>query len=215
MISSGSCYYNLPHGTYEVGVDSDQRARLLSQHDCGVDSLPLLERNIRPYSTIHLAGCRLSRQLITNHQFRYYLEELDARLLPPGFKRVAGFVELDGVKPEDPVLGLAREEAMGYCRHHGGRLATADEWEVAVRSDPSLRPGATSGFVFEWTGSDETDEDGRKKAVVVGGCEEYPLTRCPGYQGLRQADAGYTDVGFRWAGNAELLSPAITAGADE
>lgn len=43
----------------------------------------------------------------------------------------------------------------------GGRLTTADQWEVGVRKCPGLRPGTVNRQAFEWTRTNQPDEMGQ------------------------------------------------------
>ncbi len=55
------------------------------------------------------------------------------------------------------------------------------------------------GNVYEWT--DSTEEG---KQIVKGGCwEDHPLFALPSSSGLRDADKGYAQVGFRYCQNCE------------
>lgn len=71
---------------------------------------------------------------MTNHQYRFFLENSPSDIEPPpGFEKQADRYTLNGLKPSAPVVGVTWEGANRYCRWMGGRLPTAYEWEVAAR----------------------------------------------------------------------------------
>lgn len=64
-------------------------------------------------------------------------------------------------QPNYPVTQISFQDAQAYCRWAGGRLPTAEEWEVAARAD------APVGSKYPW--GDQLTVDGKYRANIWQG----------------------------------------------
>ncbi|GEM_PF-1344378 len=124
----------IPAGNYNAGLDEAQLAALGEQFGFSRGLPRTVIMGMGRPRTVPLDAYRIGRWPVTNHQYRYYLEHSSLDIpLPPSFERSDSSVRLAGLNPGAPVVNVTWSEAAAFCRWVGGRLPTADEWEVAAR----------------------------------------------------------------------------------
>jgi hypothetical protein len=137
-------YAEVPDGEYELGIDESTLTKL-PQWTC-----PVAGCRLHSKGTVRLTRFAIARWPVTNHQYRFFLEESHYDTLPTGFRRDGHEIRfLPGLLPDAPVTGVSLLDAVRYCRWEGTRLPTADEWEAAARG--------TDGRLFPWGDSFEPE----------------------------------------------------------
>jgi formylglycine-generating enzyme len=89
----------------------------------------------RPVHTVQIDSFYIDKYELTNAEYRVYLQQTGKP--EPKYWNSTKFNGDD-----QPVVGVAWEEAMGYCRWTGKRLPTEAEWELAARG--------RDGTLFPW-----------------------------------------------------------------
>jgi iron(II)-dependent oxidoreductase len=103
----------------------------------GTDQFP--EDKNSPVRKVEMDGFQISKYEVTNHQYMEFIRKTGHQP-PSGEFWPAG--RFRSGEEDFPVVGISRDDASDYCRYHGMRLPTEEEWEFAARTG--------EGSYFPW-----------------------------------------------------------------
>jgi len=139
------------HGTRSDGEETV--AIEAGEYGIGAPDRGFAYDNERPRHVVALGAFEIDRTPATNGAYVAYMEETGAE--PPLYWQREGdrWVDTargrrDPIDPADPVIHVSWEQADGFARWAGKRLASEFEWEVARPHLDGL------GHGWEWTSSD-------------------------------------------------------------
>jgi formylglycine-generating enzyme required for sulfatase activity len=142
--------------TVQMGIDAMDVPRL--QKTFGVEGMELFEAEI-PKHTVTMSNFYIDRRLVTNSQFKKFVDE-NAGWLPERISRNrhnGNYLRhwkptgIPAGRENHPVVNVSWYAAVAYCRWMGKRLPTEAEWEHAAR-------GGLNGL-YPW--GDEAADKGR------------------------------------------------------
>lgn len=107
----------------------------------------------RPVHIVKVASFQMSKHLITNAQYRKFVEATGHRA--PKYWNDDRFNQ-----PNQPVVGVSWHDAQAFCEWAGGKLPTEEEWEYAAR-------GGLVGKKYPW-GDEPPDETRANYGMNVG-----------------------------------------------
>jgi formylglycine-generating enzyme required for sulfatase activity len=139
----------IPAGNYQRGLTQQQLLQVLKQFkESGLAiHLDSTEEALRGENveTIPLANYRIARTLVTNEEFKRFVESLT-----PPYETTAEsqndrenwrkYMQPD--KMDHPVVNVSYRDAEAYCKWARLRLPTADEWKKACRGP--------AGNIYPW-----------------------------------------------------------------
>lgn len=177
----------------------------------------------RPSRRVYVDAFLIDRYEVTNRRYRRFLDATGHRV--PAYWNDARFNEDD-----QPVVGVAWDDAVAFCRWAGARLPTELEWEKTARGTDGRRypwgdgdpdagghranlyhdgGAAGDGFVFPAPiGSFPAGASPYGALDMAGNASEWCSDLHPAVRG--SADHGYRSVrGGSWLSNSAFLRCAV------
>lgn len=164
----------IPGGPFRKGLTSAQIAFLIKQFnkhglmvamDSAHDSL-----RAEPQSSVELPEFFMDRTLVTNEQFRRFVEATDYTTVAESADESRTWrSRATSGKENYPVVFVTYRDAEEFCRWAGKRLPTADEWKKAFRGP--------DGSIYPW--GDTFDYERCNTAESCSGFETTPVDMFP------------------------------------
>ena len=141
-------------GTIQVGIDPNEIPRFQRIFDI---STPQLFQDEVPKHSVTLNDFYIDKNLVTNAQFRRFIEanpawqpgRIDGKLDNGNYLRQWKTPDLPLARPDHPVVNVNWYAAVAYCKWAGKHLPSEAEWEYAARSGRNV--------LFSW-GSSPVDK---------------------------------------------------------
>ena len=140
------------------------------------------EGNEAPERVVELAPYRINKYEITNRLYAAFVEATGHR---PAFYQNHPLFGL----PDRPVVGLSWGDANDFCRHHGLKLPSEQQWERAA--------GGPEGHLYPWGDEPPTSERanrGARECCDVDGRDGYLGTAPVGSYPDGQTPEGVMDM---------------------
>ncbi len=174
--TDGKTLVRVPAGEFKMGITAEQEKRLIEKQRAAAGGFEFE----KPEHVSNVAAFWLDRDLVTNQQYKKFLDANPSRSVPD--------IELEQLKAWSwdaatrnfpagretyPVVLVTWDDARAYCEWAGKRLPTEAEWEKAARG--------TDGRLYPWGNDWSSDksafgERGAQDAAPVG---KFPAGASP------------------------------------